>query len=81
MKDLLRLQESPLAMSAEGIHLRRLGEEDVGLLIDASEDTDIVQWTFIPPDLDYGSALSLIDRWLTRASEGLLRQYVIFPPM
>src|ERR1700730_1022661 len=30
MKDLSRLKESPLAMSAEGIHLRRLGEQDVG---------------------------------------------------
>jgi RimJ/RimL family protein N-acetyltransferase len=77
MKGPFQLQESPLAMSAEGIHLRRLGPKDVGLLVDASGDTEIVRWTFIPPDLDDASALSLIDRWQTRMSEGRLRQYVI----
>jgi RimJ/RimL family protein N-acetyltransferase len=67
----------PQTLSAEGVNLRIFGRQDAGLLAKASEDAEIVRWTFIPPDLDRAAADALTERWLARAAEGRLRPYVI----
>src|ERR1700730_2496278 len=64
-------------MSAEGVRLRKFSRRHVGLLVKASHDAEIVRWTFIPPDLDNAGAAALAERWLSRAADGRLRQYVI----
>jgi RimJ/RimL family protein N-acetyltransferase len=71
------LQASPPTMSAEGVHLRTFDRRHVGLLVRASHDPEIVRWTFIPPDLDQAGATALAERWLSRAADGRLRQYVV----
>jgi RimJ/RimL family protein N-acetyltransferase len=72
-----RLEASPPTLAAEGVFLRRLSRGHVGLLVEASHDPEIVRWTFLPPDLDEAGATALAERWLSRAAEGRLRQYVI----
>ncbi len=64
-------------MSADRVHLRRLSKRDSALLVKASRDPEIVRWTLIPADLDKEAAASLVERWLTRSAEGLVRQYLI----
>jgi [ribosomal protein S5]-alanine N-acetyltransferase len=72
-----RLRAAPPALTAEGLHLRTFSRSDAGLLVRASGDAEIVRWTFIPPNLDEAGAIALAERWLSRAADGQLRQYVI----
>ncbi|MBJ7594914.1 MAG: GNAT family N-acetyltransferase [Candidatus Dormibacteraeota bacterium] len=64
-------------MAGKGVFLRRSAPIDVGLLIEASRDAEIIHWTRTPQNLDYTAASDRLGRWQDRVTDGSLRQYVI----
>jgi hypothetical protein len=72
-----RFPPGPPTLAGDGVFLRRSATSDVGLLVEASRDPEIIRWTRTPENLDQIAARALLTRWQDRVSDGSLRQYMI----